>query len=618
MNVDPLVARRSLALLVLAATSAPDIAWGEGTPEQCLACHDDAVHAEKFGASAHRDLNCTACHLNDEERPAPSVDGRTCAGSFTETECARCHSEVAEAYAGSVHDGERLPIECSKCHADIHAIRTHKDDEVRAAKTCVGCHERQRDYFSSIHFKALEEGSKDAATCTDCHGVHAIAKVDNDGAGRDFLTRACLQCHDDREMMERNEVTTVAAETFFHGFHGKNVDLGFPENVAGCADCHDSHDIRKAEDPESKVNGANVVETCGQCHTDASASFAKYRPHADDHDAEAYPALYWTRIAMTGLLVATFLFFWLHSLLWAFRAFIDRQQRARRGEAHARAAGGRTYRRFSGTAVVMHVVVVVSFLTLALTGLPLKFHGTPWARAIMDATGGPANARLLHHAAALVTFGYFAVAIIMSIDFLRREGTGGKGMLARLFGPESLFPNLRDWADLKAMFRWFCFRGPKPTFERWTYWEKFDFLAVFWGMFAIGLSGLLLWFPESFGRVLPGWMFNVATIVHSDEALLATGFIFTVHFFNTHFRPEKFPMDTVIFDGHLAEEEMLEERRDMWERYQAEGRVEELVVTAPISLLRALVLRVFGLVALTVGLGLAVGILYGVLTGGLG
>ena len=118
----------------------------------------------------------------------------------------------------------------------------------------------------------------------------------------------------------------------------------------------------------------------------------------------------------------------------------------------------------------------------------------------------------------------------MSFDFLfiRKDVKGI--WLQRLFGPDSLCPNLRDIRDVVGMVRWFLFMGPKPTFERWTYWEKFDFLAVFWGMFAIGGSGLMLWFPEFFGYFLPGWMFNVATIIHSDEALLATGFIFTVHF----------------------------------------------------------------------------------------
>ena len=116
------------------------------------------------------------------------------------------------------------------------------------------------------------------------------------------------------------------------------------------------------------------------------------------------------------------------------------------------------------------------------------------------------------------------------------------------------------------MVSWFFFKGPKPTFERWTYWEKFDFVAVFWGMFAIGGSGLMLWFPEFFGMFLPGWAFNVATIIHSDEALLATGFIFTVHFFNTHGRPEKFPMDFVIFNGQIAKEEM---HRRTWRPVEA-------------------------------------------------
>jgi cytochrome b subunit of formate dehydrogenase len=124
------------------------------------------------------------------------------------------------------------------------------------------------------------------------------------------------------------------------------------------------------------------------------------------------------------------------------------------------------------------------------------------------------------------------------------------------------------------MIGWFLNKGPKPSFDRWTYWEKFDFLAVFWGMFAIGLSGLMLWFPEFFSLFLPGWVLNIATIVHSDEALLASGFIFTVHFFNTHFRPSKFPIDTVIFTGRIPKYELVEERSEQYERMLAEGTLE--------------------------------------------
>jgi len=72
---------------------------------------------------------------------------------------------------------------------------------------------------------------------------------------------------------------------------------------------------------------------------------------------------------------------------------------------------------------------------------------------------------------------------------------------------------------------------------------------VFWGVAVIGGTGMLLWWPHAFHALLPGWAINVATTIHSDEALLAVGFIFTVHFLNTHFRPEKFPIDTVVFTG---------------------------------------------------------------------
>jgi cytochrome b subunit of formate dehydrogenase len=142
-------------------------------------------------------------------------------------------------------------------------------------------------------------------------------------------------------------------------------------------------------------------------------------------------------------------------------------------------------------------------------------------------------------------------------------------------GPDSMIPTLQDWKDFVAHQKWFFGKGPKPQFDRWTYWEKFDYFAVFWGVFAIGLSGLIMWFPHFFTKFLPGWVINIALVVHSDEALLAAGFIFTVHFFNTHFRLEKFPMDTVIFSGRVSKTEMLHERKRWYERLVASGTLDQ-------------------------------------------
>jgi cytochrome b subunit of formate dehydrogenase len=130
-------------------------------------------------------------------------------------------------------------------------------------------------------------------------------------------------------------------------------------------------------------------------------------------------------------------------------------------------------------------------------------------------------------------------------------------------------------------FQWFLGIGEKPKFGRFAYWEKFDYWAVFWGMAIIGTSGYVMWFSTWFARFLPGWVFNITLVVHADEALLAVWFIFTVHFFNSHLRPEKFPMDLVIFTGRVSEEELREERPEEYERLVTEEGLEAIKSDPP-------------------------------------
>ena len=169
--------------------------------------------------------------------------------------------------------------------------------------------------------------------------------------------------------------------------------------------------------------------------------------------------------------------------------------------------------------------------------------------------------------------------------------------------------NRRDWQELKGTLKWFIGAGPRPEYGRWTYWEKFDYFAVFWGVFVIGTTGLMLWFSELFTRFLPGWFINVATIIHSDEALLATGFIFTVHFFNTHFRPDRFPMDTVIFTGRMSLEELREDRpREYRKMIKTRDFKKHLVDPLPDYVVRGM--KIFGACALVTGLVLIVLIIW--------
>jgi len=157
--------------------------------------------------------------------------------------------------------------------------------------------------------------------------------------------------------------------------------------------------------------------------------------------------------------------------------------------------------------------------------------------------------------------------------------------------------------------KWFLGMGERPQYGRWTYWEKFDYFAVFWGIFVIGSTGLSLWMPEFFTRFVPGWFINVATIIHSDEALLATGFIFTVHFFNTHLRPEKFPMDIVIFSGRMPVEEFKLDRPEEYGKLVSNGNLNQFLVEPyPPIVIRAI--KIFGWIALSTGFSIIVWIIY--------
>ena len=316
------------------------------------------------------------------------------------------------------------------------------------------------------------------------------------------------------------------------------------------------------------------------------------------------PQIFYVWVFMTGLLLAVFGFFGVHDLLWLQRSAVA----LLRHEPGSRpVADGPHVRRFSTTTIRVHLVVVVTFLLLAATGLPLKFHEEPWAQTLNMLFGGVSSARFIHRVAAVATFGYalFHLGSIFVHAVVRRE----RGLF---WGFTSLVPQPKDVSDLLRNLRYFVYLGPRPAGDHWAYWEKFDYMAVFWGIPIIGLSGLMLWFPQFFSSFLPGWTLNVAHVVHSDEALLATGFIFVFHFFHTHMRPESFPLDPVIFTGRLPLERFKDERPLEYQRLVDSGELQARLVDAPTpSELRTA--RIFGFTALTIGLLLAVGIFWSIL-----
>jgi cytochrome b subunit of formate dehydrogenase len=256
---------------------------------------------------------------------------------------------------------------------------------------------------------------------------------------------------------------------------------------------------------------------------------------------------------------------------------------------------------------LLHFMVIISFLTLAVTGMALKFAAQDWAGIVAAIFGSFQVLGVLHRICAVITFTYFGLTLILIVQ---NYSKAGKSILEFVTDPVySLVPMPNDALEMIQTFKWFFGRGPQPRYGRWTYWEKFDFMAVFWGVAVIGGTGLCLWFPEWFTQFIPGYWINIATIIHSDEALLASGFIFTIHFFNTHLRPEKFPMDPVIFTGAMPLDELKHERPREYEHLVATGQLDEIRCDPPPKWLY-LSSHLFGLSALLIGLALVVSIIY--------
>jgi cytochrome b subunit of formate dehydrogenase len=242
-----------------------------------------------------------------------------------------------------------------------------------------------------------------------------------------------------------------------------------------------------------------------------------------------------------------------------------------------------------------------------LTGTTALFADSAWAPVVAKAFGGPQVLGYIHRIAAAIFIGIFFIHFIYVMQKLLRDKD------FTWFGPDSLVPNWKDLDDMIGMFRWFFGKGPKPQFDRWTYFEKFDYWAVFWGVSVIGMSGLMLAFPHITAKYLPGWVFNVATVVHGEEAFLAAVFLFTVHFFNNHFRPNKLPPpDVVMFTGTQSLEEFRHEHPAQYQRLVESGELQKRLVDAPSRQVHVGSV-ILGLTLIAIGLTLLVMVINGML-----
>ena len=260
----------SLLLTAGAAFAAP-------TDEECLTCHKISTLARDVGRagsltveagalqhSAHGRLACVQCHKDATSAKHPP--------KLAVVHCLSCHTKQRDRLATSAHagvgggDAERA---CIDCHGGAHRV-----ESAHGRPMCARCHPKEtRDYDSSVHGVARRQGDTDASTCSDCHGSpHEIVPISDPRSkvGRDSLTTTCARCHANRTLMTKRHITIPdAVQLFENSVHGRSTK----SKAAHCNDCHESHRLRRADDPTSSIYRKNIDTTCGRCHKQEAEAY---------------------------------------------------------------------------------------------------------------------------------------------------------------------------------------------------------------------------------------------------------------------------------------------------------------------------------------------------------
>lgn len=535
--------------------------------------------------------------------------------------CMDCHDPEAQGgpsvQLASLQKSPHAEHDCTDCHSSFTADAPHTA-EMKAEKVqCSNCHSEEDEKLAASVHKPRKVLAADVPTCISCHSVsadpHEVVRPSE--RTRQSLVQMCVPCHSDKERMERNGVASDSVDTYEASFHGKALMRFGKLNTAICVDCHTNHSVLPASNAKSTINHNNLPKTCGQpnCHPGAPMNFANSGFNHLELKARKEPILAGIetffkvltfgvlgllllgialdlRVALIGpkkgvispiaaifialsfaLLIASIVLAVLNeplglrttvgAVLTGMIASIAHVMYKKSHPRHTN--GGKRYQRFNVSQRIQHIALMLSFIILVVTGMPIRFPKNDVLRSYYLALGGIDVMRTTHRVAAVILI---VAWIYHTLELLVRWKKAGF-----TFASWTMWPRMRDVTDFFNTIRYNLGRTPNaPSFDRFQFREKFDYFAVYWGMPIMVFSGLILWFPVYFGGLMPSLGIPIAYVAHADESVLAFLTIATWHFYNTHFHPDHFPMNPVFITGELSEEAMMEHHGDELARIKAQ------------------------------------------------
>ena len=395
--------------------------------------------------------------------------------------------------------------------------------------------------------------------------------------------RYCLSCHE-----------------------GQDKNLHYARTSVTCKTCHISRPLAGIQNPAATMFAEHRAEkVCARCHKGATAAMGSYVIHEPSPFAAEtrtdFPALFYAAWAMVILAGTVFLVFAPYVVLWAVKE-------VRMAFAHKHSVQDEanddlvSVERFSMTERMFHTLLALCFMTLSVTGLSWMFIETSFGQVLVSAFGDYKTAIGIHRIVGLVLMLLFIVHIIyvlQHVDWTKPE---------HLNGPDSLVWRMSDFRAFWHHLKWLMGRADHPAFDRWAWWQKFDYWAVWWGTMIVGITGIIMYDPVVAAEYLDGWILNVARWVHKIEALLAMAHIFVVHFFIESYRPRAFPLSDHVFHGAADVEHMRLEHPEWISRLEDGDQIKHMAVQQPPKAVQVIYFA-FGIAMVGLGAFLLIGAL---------
>ncbi|MGJ5819665.1 cytochrome b/b6 domain-containing protein [Paludibaculum fermentans] len=503
----------------------------------CLDCHDQGAKLEK---SAHNKVACASCHLKHDQYPHPE--------NLPKPACITCHEQPATDYSQSEHaqqmkKGNGAAPECSTCHGNVHELAPALSESFHKSvpETCGMCHDKEAAQFnSSVHGKAVAAGVKDAPVCTDCHGGHKILKPDNPKSTvfSGSVPDTCGRCHGDVRLMSRFGLPLDRITSFNESFHGLALKAG-SQSVADCSSCHGFHDILASDNPKSRTNAKNLATTCGACHPGAGSRFVIGSIHEVQGQTAPLPLQY-AQFFYILVIPGTIGFMLLHhggdfvvkTMRMRFQGKMIPLQMLKPEQPR--------HERMYKWERIQHILLALSFITLAYTGFALHFPDSWWARPTLAWEKAYPVRGVVHRTAGaiLVLTSILHVVTLFVSSRLRNHW-------------KEFLPVVGDLREMVEGTLWrLGLRKEKPYQSSHSYIEKIEYWALVWGTIVMAATGVLLWANNWSMKFLPKLWIDFARSVHFYEAVLATLAIFVWHFYSVIFDPDVYPMDPSWLTGY--------------------------------------------------------------------